>query len=233
MICFIFRSRPQFEFLKENNMKKILTVLISSLLILVLCACGAGSTAPADTAAAAVDFDAGQLKTMEDAFQFESKGHGFNDAYYVYLFEVGDAFYRATAELPADVSETLWAIDFFDETYDEQIRSAVAPLPIVRLENLNEMIPTQEELDALIGKNVQDLLDEGWTFSWWDMGPMEGGMYHGPFSYLLTFSGTVEDPKNFDESQAGSLTVKSVTYDGIGDATSDILNGDPGQDSQD
>ena len=79
--------------------------------------------------------------------------------------------------------------------------------------------PSQEELDKLVGKTVQDLFDEGWTCWGWNLGDHILWMYGGPFSYTVEFTGELNDTEYFDESEAGSMTVKSVTYDGLGDAT--------------
>ena len=171
----------------------------------------------------------GEFQTMGDVFAYESDSNGFSEDYFAYAFEKDGVTYRAVAELPEDVSETIWSLDFFDEDYDAMVQEAVAPLAIARLDNLTEMIPAQEELDVLVGRNVQELLDEGWSFWYWNMEEMEGGMNHGPFSFLFEYEGTVEDPENFDESQADALTVKSVTYDGIGDAVADVLDAGSGE----
>ena len=221
-------------------MKKTICLLLAALMLLSLCACGgqkvdngkaeqtaadgapAGETAPAEETATAASV--GDFKTMGDVLVYDSDNSGFSDEYYVYAFEKDGVAYRAVAELPAEVSEALWELDIFDEDYDAKLMEAVGPLEITQLDNLTEMIPAQEELDALVGANVQELLDEGWSFWYWNMEVMEGGMYHGPFSFMMEYEGTVEDPENFDESQAGALTVKSVTYDGIGDVVADVLD---------
>ena len=207
-------------------MKKELIFLLSACLLLSLSACAKNAPVSAETTIhqAVVD-DVGQLKTMGDVFRFGSSEHGFSETKYVYVFDMGGNIYRAVADLPADVSEAIQAVDIFDETYDEQIYSAVAPLEITRLDNLSEMTPSQEELAALVGRNVQDLLNEGWSFWYWNMDSMEGGMYHGPFSYHFEFEGSVDHPEDFDESQADALTVRSVSFEGIGNAVDEILNG--------
>lgn len=206
-------------------MKKTLAFLFACLTALSLLAgCGTEKGA-ADAAPAAQEAEnapaaeASAFQTMGDVFSYDSENNGFSDTHFVYVFKKDGITYRAIAELPPEISEAIWEIDFFDEDRDAVIMDLVAPLPIMRLDDLSGMIPAQEELDALVGKNVQELLDDEWSFWYWNMEAMEGGMYHGPFSFLLTFDGTVENPEEFDESQADRLTVSSVTFDGIGDAT--------------
>ena len=217
-------------------MKKAIAMLLISLLVLsLLTACGsaagsasapeaektesASAASAAETAEEAPAAEDAEFKTMGDVFGFESSCYGGGDDYYVYVFEKDGIIYRATAELPQEVSETVAAIDLFDEQYDTKVREAVSPVEITKLENLTEMIPTQEELDKLIGKTGQELLDDGWIiWSWQDDGT-DYDMYHGPFTFTVSFDGTTDTMNEIGEPDISGLTVKSVTYDGIGDAT--------------
>ena len=234
----------------KTNGNKLLSLLLAACMIFALAACGAGKAdapkadasdapeveaaeAPAPEEAAqepAPEADVDGFLTMSDAFAYDVCDSSFSEYLYACVFEKDGEYYRAVAELPADVSEALWALDFFDENYDSLVREAVAPLEIMRLDNLSESIPSQEELDALVGRNVQELVDEGWYYWYWNMDEKELGMYYGPFSYLITFDGTPEDPENFDATQSGDLTVRSVQFDGIGDAVSEVLDAWNGED---
>ena len=183
----------------------------------------------APTAEPAVTEETAEFKTMGDVFVYESPNNGCNETKYVYVFEKDGVFYRAVAELPADVSETIWALDFFDEKYSEKLQEAIAPLPIAELENLTERIPAQTELDALIGKTGQELKDEGWTISAWQLDDMEFTLNHGPFAYTVFMEGDYVPNENYDfdeDADFAPLKVKSVTYCGIGDATGDVLDAD-------
>ncbi len=157
---------------------------------------------------------------MADVFAYDSDNYASGGDYYIYVFEKDGIIYRATAKFPPDVSEKVAAIDIFDEQYDAKVREAVAPLEIEKLDNLTEMIPPQEELDALVGKTGQDLLDAGWTIWSYQLDIMEFGLHHGPFAFTVVFDGELEMTDDFDEYAAiAPLTIKSVTYDGIGDGT--------------
>ena len=216
-------------------MKNTIALLLSLALILGLTACG-GSAAPsasaapeaenAESASAAQETQApeaadnAEFHTMADVFAYDSDNYASGDDYYIYVFEKDGIIYRATAKFPPDVSEKVAAIDIFDEQYDAKVREAVAPLEIEKLDNLTEMIPPQEELDALVGKTGQDLLDDGWTIWSYQLDIMEFGLHHGPFAFTVVFDGELEMTDSFDEYAAiAPLTIKSVTYDGIGDGT--------------
>lgn len=229
-----------------SMLKKSLAILLAIVMITGLVACGGSATAKPQAAESAAQAEekealaeaetpesAGEpvpasddrgFQTLGDVFACDIIDSSFSEYLYACVFETDGVYYRAVAELPADVSEALWALDFFDENYDSLVREAVAPLDIMLLDNLTELIPPQEELDTLVGRNVQELVDEGWYCWYWNMDEKELGMYYGPFSYRIIFDGTPEDPENFDAAQSGALTVRSVEYDGIGDATSYVLD---------
>ena len=216
-------------------MKNTIALLLSLALILGLTACGgsaasSASAAPeaenAESASTAQETQApeaadnAEFHTMADVFAYDSDNYASGGDYYIYVFEKDGIIYRATAKFPPDVSEKVAAIDIFDEQYDAKVREAVAPLEIEKLDNLTEMIPPQEELDALVGKTGQDLLDAGWTIWSYQLDIMEFGLHHGPFAFTVVFDGELEMTDDFDEYAAiAPLTIKSVTYDGIGDGT--------------
>ena len=216
-------------------MKNTIALLLSLALILGLTACG-GSAAPSASAAPEAEnaesastaqetqapeaADNAEFHTMADVFAYDSDNYASGGDFYIYVFEKDGIIYRATAKFPPDVSEKVAAIDIFDEQYDAKVREAVAPLEIEKLDNLTEMIPPQEELDALVGKTGQDLLDDGWTIWSYQLDIMEFGLHHGPFAFTVVFDGELEMTDDFDEYAAiAPLTIKSVTYDGIGDGT--------------
>ena len=212
-------------------MKKIVSIaLMVALALLLLTACSSGSaTAPAvsepSAGEASGSFDPSQLKTMGELFasaEVEEAQTGFSEAHYVVVFHAGGNDYRAVADMPQDVSDAVWAIDFFDEERDQKIQDLVSPLAIGSLENLTEQAPSQEALDAYVGKTGQDLFDEGWSYWFYDLEAMEAGFYSGPFSYMVQFEYDGEPLENDDDfdfyETFKDLKIRSVTYEGLGDA---------------
>ena len=217
------------EYKMKSNVRTLLSLVLVSCIVLFLAACGAKNdaapAAPEEAGASAAGTS--EFKTMGDVLAYDSENSGYSETHYVYVFDKDGVTYRAVAELPADVSEAIWAIDFFDENRDAMILDAVAPLEIMQLDNLTEMIPAQTELDALVGKTGQELKDDGWSIWSWDLDAMEFGMYHGPFAYTVVMEGDFQPNENYDfdeDADFAPLTVKSVSYDGIGDATGDVLD---------
>ena len=130
----------------------------------------AGSSAAGESgspkSAAEGEVDLESLKTLGDAFALQGKDEdinqrGFSEDKYIYVFSIAGVPYRVTADLPADVSEKLFALEF-DENYEKNEMELVSGLEITSRENLNDQILPQEELDALVGKTGQELFDAGW-----------------------------------------------------------------------
>ena len=168
--------------------KKLALILVIAMVLAVFAGCGSSGngngSGGGEESSAAVSFDPAQVKTMGDVFAAADEDNYqdlYTDTTYIYVFYVGDVCYRAVADMPADVSEAVWAIEFDDEDKDQKVRDLVSPLEVARLENLTEQIPSQEELDKLVGKTGQDLFDDGWDYYYYNLDEMEAGLNHGPF----------------------------------------------------
>lgn len=171
-------------------------------------------------------FDLSSLKTIGDVLALDTVNqsqYGFTDKYYAYVFEKDGVYYRASADIPSDVSKEIWDIDFEDENREEKINALLNPLPLKAVENLSEQIPPQSELDKYVGKTGQELFDEGWSYNYYNLEDMEAGLDHGPFSYRVKFNydgEPMENTDDFDFYEAfKDLTVASIAFDGLGDAT--------------
>ena len=169
--------------------------------------------------------DSSQWKTMEDVFPFKETGdyqEAYSEAKYVVVFTADGVYYRAVAELSEDVSKTLWTIDFEDEDRDQKIKDLIGPLDIASLDNLSEQMPSQEELNKLVGKTGQELIDDGRTYWYYNLEDMQAGMYYGYYQYAVRFAYDGEPMVNNDDfdfyASFKDLPVKSVTCEGVGDA---------------
>lgn len=133
---------------------------------------------------------------------------------------VDGVVYRAFADVPADVEEAIYAIDYSDPDSQKIYEDLISPLPVERVENLTEGIPAQEELDKLVGKTGGELLDDGWLSTGYMLDDMRFFFDHGVYSYEVVFDGQLEMSDDFDEYEAiRPLTVKSVVCTGVGDIT--------------
>ncbi len=195
--------------------------LVAVLMALTACTktepSGAGQSAPSGFAAS--------LKTLADVYAVSADGEtqeGYSETKYVYVFQVNGVYYRAVAQLESDVSKELWDIEY-GEDQEQKIQALLGPVAVERVENLSEQIPSQEELDKLVGKTGQELFDDGWSYYYYNLEDMETGLYHGPFSYTVCFDYDGEPMENTDDfdfyAEFKDLTVSSVTFSGLGDAT--------------
>ena len=197
-----------------KTMKKLLTLALAALLL--FSGCGKKTAAPASLDGIKTLGDA--LALGEDAF----KQSGFSEDTYIYVFELAGTYYRAIADIPADVSEKLWDLEF-DDDYDKNLTELITPLTVKTVENLSEKIPAKEELDKLVGKTGKELLDDGWSVWGYDLDSMQFYLHYGMFAYQVTFekpAKPLENTDDFDEEAAiAPLKVESIAFDGIGDAT--------------
>jgi hypothetical protein len=92
----------------------------------------------------------------------------------------------------------------------------------IYIDNLTEMIPSEEELSANHGKTIGELLDNGWRFWSCNTEDRECGLYHGLFSYAVSYDGTIPAGTEIDENSVRDLTVVSVRYDGLGNISADL-----------
>ena len=170
-------------------------------------------------------FDPEQLKTMKDVFAYadsENSNEGYTEKNYVFVFSVDGVYYRAIAGLPEDVSVKIWKIDFSDEKKDQMVKDLVSPLE-AKIENLSKQIPSQDELNKLVGKVGQELFDNGWTYWSYNLENMEAGMNHGVFAYTVKFEYKGKQMQNTDGfdfyDKFKDLRISSVKFEGLGDAT--------------
>ena len=161
-------------------------------------------------------------KTMGDVLALPHYEIATGEKYFAYIFEHDNTIYRAVSFITPEIFDQLFDLEFDDPEYNEKYNDIAAPLPIDRMDNLTEMIPAQEELDKYVGKTAGDLIDEGWSYSSYNLEDMAFDMYHGLFMYTVILDGTIENSEELDEADIRPLPVKSITWAGIGNGTSDL-----------
>ena len=204
-------------------MKKVLSVLLIALLILSAAACTPNAEPAAPDAEPAAQespaADPAQWKILGDIWAFESDGYGSEENRYVRIFKADGVYYRAETDIPQDVAEKLDAIDFFDETREAQEKELMKDLPIQTICNLSEVLLSQSELDALIGKTGQELLDMGFvpqgSFSTLEK-VFCASLDKGPFEYEIEFEEIAEVDDNPNVAAViRPLTVKSAAFSSL------------------
>ncbi len=211
-------------------MKKILACLLSLVFVLSLFAgCGKSGGNPDPSSGASVS-DITSIKTIGEALTLlddEYPQSATYEKFYVLVFEKDGAYWRLTAALNDEQSAALSDLDILDENYDEQQKQLISPLTVTNCENLSEKILSDEEMNALVGKTGEDLLNDGWTTGYgYNLDDMEFYLEYPPFSYTVVFE-AVEKLENTDDCDVTEairpLKVKSVTFSGLGNSATDIL----------
>ncbi len=202
-------------------MKKTLTLLLVILMAVALLA-GCGREKENGNSAESVN-PIDSIKTLGDviALEGENKQSATYDGMQIYVFELGETYYRVRAELPEDVYQAVWDTDIGDEDQIEKLNELLAPIEITKIENLNDQILTQDERKALVGKTGQELMDAGWYSSGYNLETMKFWMNKGPFMYTVVFDEKVKeaDWESFNEEDIRDMAVKSVEFLMLGDAT--------------
>lgn len=204
-------------------MKKTMALILALVLILAVfsgCAKNTdGKTNPSVNSSA----DINSFKTIGDIINsgIDSIQSANTDRYYIYVFQAGQEYYRAVSNITPEISQSLFDLDFDDKNYDSKLNKIISPLEIDKLENLSDTVIPQEELDKLVGKTGEELINDGWTAGMgYNLETMEFYLNKGAFEYTVVFDGKLENSDDFDEEEAiKPLVVKSVTLNGIGDAT--------------
>ena len=188
-------------------MKKTMALILSLVLFLAVfsgCAKNTdGETNPSVNSSA----DINSFKTIGDIINsgIDSIQSANTDRYYIYVFQAGQEYYRAVSNITPEISQSLFDLDFDDKNYDSKLNKIISPL----------------EIDKLVGKTGEELINDGWNAGMgYNLETMEFYLNKGAFEYTVVFDGKLENSDDFDEEEAiKPLVVKSVTLNGIGDAT--------------
>ena len=136
-------------------MKRIGSLIAAvCMLLLLLTACGQ-QAATESSAAAPAHFDPAQVETVADLLPFlhdsEESQTSANETRYIMAFKADDVYYRAVAEMPEGMYDKISDVEY-DDDHDATVEKMLSPLKVQSVENLNDKIPSQEELDKLVGK---------------------------------------------------------------------------------
>lgn len=200
-------------------MKKIFLLLLAVVLTVpMLAGCNKSGKNNSETEADVI----GSLKTLGDVLAIQSVSDRQWSAYdkkIVYVFNYKDTVYRVISDSSQEIEDKISELDYSDEQVDKKFAEIISGIEIGKIENLSELIPKQEDLDKLVGKTGEDLLNDGWYYNGGNLEKMEFFMCKNPFAYIVTFDGKLENTDDFDEEAIRPLKIKSVVYDGLGDAT--------------
>lgn len=196
-------------------MKKLLALSLCVAMLLAFASCTAAkSKKPVE------EIDITSLKTMGDLFRYdvEDGAWSYNEEKFVALYTYGEKTYRVYADFTKEIYDAMEAIDFFDEDKDEKTRKALSGAKITLAEDMDQYLPTEEYLQQYVGKTGQELLDDDFWSSGYNLyGEQTIYMGHDLYEFEVYFNEKIEfdenDMDDFDEEEAiKDLTVKKLVF---------------------
>lgn len=194
-------------------MKKMITVFVAALMLFAVTGCSGNLFAP---------FDYETPETMGDVMEHipNAEYSGSEGYTFYYACELGGSYYRFKGEMTQEQYDAFNSIDFSAEDAQEQRDAIVSEIVITDRQQLDDQILSRDDLDALVGKTGQELLDAGWTPGYgYDLETGEFSLFYGPFSYKVVFDGEFEESDEIydDEEYFKDRTVTSAKFDSLGD----------------
>lgn len=168
--------------------------------------------------------DIKDAKTMGDILALPSEAAGSTEEYYARAFKLHGTLYRAVASITPEISAQLFGLDYEDPDYEKKYNEIVAPLAIEQIDVVEDLALSQEELDALKGKTVGELMDQGWIYTWYNVEDKIIGMENGICSYVVSYEGEPDSGAENEEDVIRPVTVASVSWEGLGDIWADLMN---------
>lgn len=206
-------------------MKRFLTLLLCAVMLLTFVSCKAAK--PQQQTA---EIDLASLKTMGDLFRYdvEDDQWGYNEEKIVALYNYGEKTYRIYADLTKEIYDALEAIDFFDEDKVEKTHKALSGAKITKAEDMAQYLPTEEYLQQYVGKTGQELLDDDFWSSGYNLyGEQVFYMGHDLYEFEVYFNEKVEFDENnmedFDEEEViKNMTVKKLVFTDFSGRVTDV-----------
>ena len=200
-------------------MRKLITIALAAALAcaspLALAACG--NKGGAAGAGASEQGGASQFATLGDVLSAdtESMMSTFDDKRYACAFSLDGTWWHVEAALEEGMSDKLNEVWTEDQGKLEELLS---PIAVTLAETIDA--PTEEEVDAYVGKTGADLVADGFEFMAYGIvvngDVTDCSASKGSFDYLFTFDGVVADEDTDDPADAvADLTVTSASLQGV------------------
>jgi len=212
------------------NWKKWVPALLAVLLIFGMAACSEQAEAPETEEEAQTSAETPEFLTIGDAVEADSSDYplySYDEHHFIYVTLCEGEDIRVAAEMNGELCAAMDAVDFFADDRDEQIFKIAGDLEVIQTINLTAGIPSQEELDGLVGKTGADLENEGYNYSgsMIDEDQAEYYLYKDFYEIAVVFDGTIDpnDIETFNEMDCvKDMKVTSVRYSGLSDYVTDF-----------
>ena len=191
-------------------MKKLTAILLALVMVLVLAACGATKTEAKNEI----------TDLLEQGY--ECRGWTGDETSWRGLFIKGDSYdeiLKVTIPMTAEQYEEFNGFFEADDGEEKQM-AYLQTLTGVEMADISDLVPTQADLDAYVGKTMGDMENDGFYNSGWTGEPGMGYSfyYDGPIYYCLVTpaEGTViEDMDDLSANDIRAIEVGAVEFLGI------------------
>jgi hypothetical protein len=163
------------------------------------------------------------LKTFGDVIALEGKEelqNSVGNGKVVYAFKKDGTYYRIWSEIPKELEQEYIDIDISQEGYEDKQNKLIENVEVGHVENLSEQMLSEEALKALAGKTGKELVAEGWSYQGsYNLEVMEVYMDYGPFAYVVTFDGKIEEENSDDfdiEAATKDRKCKAARFESLG-----------------
>lgn len=202
-------------------MKKLWTVALACLMLLTLAACVEKTAAPAG------ERGNNEIAALYDE-GYQCEQTVYDESTWKGIFRMEDSWESVklvTAKMTKAEYEAISAISFEDENADEKTAVALTNFSDVTVEDVTDLLPTQEELDAYVGKTLGDLEEDGFENtgnSNWD--GEYTFYYDGPVYCVavdLADGVKIEDMDDYSANDLRELSIGKVEMMGLSGALLD------------
>lgn len=166
--------------------------------------------------------DIDDAKTLGDILSCPTYGYGYNDHIYANVIEINGIIYRVFADMTPELNEKMNSLDFEDEDYQKKQNEILAPLTITKVENLTEAMPSESELAVYAGKEMSELINEGFSCTGYNLEDNICYMERGVFSYLAYFEGEIKREVDDMNEAVKAVKVTKLECDSIADPVGDL-----------
>lgn len=161
--------------------------------------------------------DIKDAKVIGDILALPSLGNACFMDKYVTAFELNGTAYRVIAEISEDLAEQIFNIDFSDPDHNKIENELVKDLAITKVEKLEDVIPSDDEIAQFKGKTGAELLDAGWLLYGHDNEEHFFYADYGVGQYQVFYEGKPDTTTDDLDEMFKPMTVTEINYIGIGD----------------
>lgn len=188
-------------------MKKYISILLALAIVFTFAACSKTTVQETETNAEIQGY-------LDDGYDFTMSGSV--EGYWAGLLVKDGSYIKVSAPLTEERETLLNALDIADEDYDAKENALIATFMDATCEDITSMIPTEEDLQAYVGKTVGELEDEGLMYTEWEISEENYILQFDCSTY--TFNATVSETVNssnrddLSENDIRDLTIATVEF---------------------